>query len=84
MIYNIVLDQIADILLQYSISIAQTALKKRSERMNTTRKMSLALALLCATLAITVMTLGLVLVSGTQDVITDLDIHYAGGGSLLK
>ena len=52
--------------------------------MNTTRKMSLALALLCATLAITVMTLGLVLVSGTQDVITDLDIHYAGGGSLLK
>ena len=48
--------------------------------MNTTRKMSLALVLLCVTLAITVMTLGLVLVSGTQDVITDLDIHYAGGG----
>lgn len=47
--------------------------------MNNTRKLSLVLCILVATLVLTMLTLGIVLVSGTQYVVTDLDIHYSGG-----
>lgn len=50
--------------------------------MNNTRKLSLILCILSVTLVLTVMTLGVVLVSGTQYVVTDLDIHYAGSKTI--
>lgn len=52
--------------------------------MDNIRKLSLTLSILCVALVLTVCTLGLVLVSGTQGVITDLDIHYAGKSNAVK
>lgn len=50
--------------------------------MNNTRKLSLTLCILVATLMLTLTTLGIVLVSGTQYVVTDLDIHYGGSSTV--
>ena len=50
--------------------------------MNTTRKLSLILCLLCVTFALSIFALGMVLVSGTQDVVSDLEIHYFPRGGV--
>ena len=50
--------------------------------MNNTSKLSLTLCILVATLMLTLATLGIALVSSTQYVITDLNIHYGGGGAV--
>ena len=50
--------------------------------MNDTRKLSLTLCILIATLMLVLTTLCIVMVSGTQYVMTDIDIHY-GGSSIV-
>lgn len=50
--------------------------------MNDTRRLSLTLCILIVTLMLVLTTLGIVMVSGTQYVLTDIDIHY-GGSSIV-